>query len=298
MRNPNARSPKDLKGCEAPDCCEHNRHHQTEKETGVYWNKSPQQEQQIRKKQVKDAKPDQLIHIAWGGIEAKDRNNWDIQIKNFWFSKELFDIAKEYEIKKVIGIGSQAEYGVYGYPVNEETVPKPQDAYGSTKTLTCNYLRNLYEGYQTEWYWIRIFSVFGEGENSDWLIPTAISKLLRNESIQLTPCEQKYNYLYIGDFVKEIYSVINCSQNRSGIYNLCNNESIELKDLLIQISEIMNVSSDLLEFGKIRYRNSQNMLIHGDNSKFRKTFCRDLNNSGSLKKGLLNSIRYFKNKES
>ena len=249
------------------------------------------------KQQIKDINPDQLIHVAWGGIGAKERNNWDIQIKNFWFSKELFDLAKECGIKKVIGIGSQAEYGVYGYPINEETVPKPQDAYGATKTLTANYLRNLFENSQTEWYWIRIFSVFGEGENSEWLMPTVISKLLRKESIQLTPCEQKYNYLYIGDFLSNFMSVVNCLQNRSGIYNLCNKDSIELKELLLQIAEIMNISPEFLEFGKIRYRENQNMLIAGDNSKFINTFPSDLATSGRLREGLIKSIDYFKTKE-
>ena len=250
------------------------------------------------KQQVKNINPDQLIHAAWGGIEAKDRNDWDIQIKNFWFSKEVFDLSKECRIKKVIGIGSQAEYGVYEFPVNEETVLKPQDAYGATKTLTANYLRNSFEGSETEWYWFRIFSIFGEGENSEWLIPSVISKLLRKESIQLTPCKQKYNYLYIGDFVKDIISVVNCSQNSSGIYNLCNNESIEIKDLLIQISEIINVSSELLEFGKIPCRKNQNMLIAGDNSKFRNSFYVDLKKSDSLRNGLLNTIDYYKTKKS
>jgi len=250
------------------------------------------------KQKIKDINPDQLIHVAWGGIGAKDRNNWDIQIRNFWFSKELFDLAKECGIKKVIGIGSQAEYGVYEFPVNEETVPKPQDAYGATKTLTANYLRNLYEGSQTEWYWVRIFSVFGEGENSEWLMPTVISKLLRNESIHLTHCQQKYNYLYIGDFLSDFMAVVNCLQNRSGIYNLCNKDSIELKELLLQIADIMNISPELLEFGKIRYRDNQNMLIAGDNSKFRAIFLGGLTQSRDLRTGLLNTIDYFKNKES
>jgi nucleoside-diphosphate-sugar epimerase len=158
---------------------------------------------------IKEIKPVQLIHCAWNGIELEDRNNWEIQLRNFWLSKEYFDLAKECGVRKVISLGSQAEYGTYDFLVNEETLPRPDNAYGSVKTLTANYLRNLFENTATEWYWILIFSVFGEGENEGWLIPTVISKLLKNETVPLTSCEQQYNYLYIKDLVAQILSVIN-----------------------------------------------------------------------------------------
>ncbi|MFA5329751.1 MAG: NAD(P)-dependent oxidoreductase [Prolixibacteraceae bacterium] len=245
------------------------------------------------KEQIIAIKPDQLIHAAWGGIEAGDRNNWDIQIRNFWFSKELFDLANECGIKKVIALGSQAEYGAHGFPVNEMTVPVPNDAYGSVKTLTAHYLRNLFEKTETEWYWIRIFSVFGEGENSGWLMPTVISKLLKKESISLTPCEQQYNYLYIEDFLNQFLDVVKYTENISGIYNLCNSESIALKDLLLQVANLMGVSSQLLQFGAIPYRPNQNMLISGNNSKFKKYFSMEDEIQIGLTNGLKRTIEYY-----
>jgi len=249
------------------------------------------------KEEIKVIRPDQLIHAAWGGIEAQDRNNWDIQINNFWLSKEYFELAKECGVKKVIALGSQAEYGKYIYPVNEATAPMPDDAYGAIKTLTANYLRNIFENSPTEWYWIRIFSVFGERENTGWLIPSVISKLIRSEYIPLTLCEQQYNYLYIDDFVHQLLDVVPSTENKSGIYNLCQSESITLKDLLIQIAHLMGLSQKMLQFGAISYRTVQNMLIAGDNSKFRKCFANNDNAQLGLTKGLLKTIEYYKKKE-
>ncbi|MCX6325450.1 MAG: NAD(P)-dependent oxidoreductase [Bacteroidia bacterium] len=246
------------------------------------------------KEQIKSIKPDQLIHAAWGGIEAGNRNNWETQIYNFWLAKEFFDLAKKCGVKKIIAFGSQAEYGTYGLPVNEMTVPMPNDAYGATKTLTANYMRNLFENSATEWFWIRIFSVFGEGENPGWLIPSVISKLLKNESIRLTTCEQQYNYLYIEDFVNRLLSIVICKENKSGIYNLCNSESFVLKDLLIRIAELMNVSQDLLKFGEIPQRPGQNMFISGDNTKFINSFNVKANNPDGLNNGLRRTIGYYK----
>jgi len=249
------------------------------------------------KEQIKAIKPNQLIHAAWGGIEAGDTNNWDIQIRNFWLSKEYFDLAKECGVKKVIALGSQAEYGAYGFPVNETTAPMPKDAYGAVKTLTANYLRNLFENTESQWYWIRIFSVFGEGENANWLMPTVITKLLKNELIPLTACEQQYNYLYVGDFINQILAVVSSTENKSGIYNLCHSESIALKDLLLQIADLIGVSQKLLQFGAVPYRSGQNMIIAGDNSKFRKYFPIDEARHIGLTNGLIKTINYHKNRE-
>lgn len=245
---------------------------------------------------VKAIKPDQLIHTAWNGIDALQRNDWEIQMQNFWFSKELFDLAKESLIKKVIAFGSQAEYGKYEFPVTEETATKPVDAYGAIKILTLNYLRSLFSETDQEWYWIRVFSVFGEYENSAWLMPCVISKLLKNEPVKLTGCEQTYNYLYINDFAQQLLKLIEFSGNKSGIYNLCSSRSIKLKDILLQITDSLGLSPDLLQFGTIPYRKGQNMYIAGDNSKFQKIF-NPVIGSENTTEGLLKTIEFYKKKQ-
>lgn len=248
------------------------------------------------KDQIKTIEPDQLIHVAWGGIKAEQRNDWEKQIQNFWLSKAYFDLVKECGVKKVIAFGSQAEYGIYDSPVKETDVTHPNDAYGAVKILTANYLRSLFEGTETQWYWIRIFSVFGEKENPDWLIPKVISRLLRNECISLTGCEQIYNYLYIQDFLNQLITVVQSTKNKSGIYNLCHSESIRIKDLLIEIAELINVSQELLQFGSIPYRHCQNMLIAGNNSKFTDCFSVNENSLMGISKGLIKTINYHKEK--
>jgi len=245
------------------------------------------------KNTVKEIKPDQLIHTAWNAIEAQHRTDWELQMKNFWFSKELFDLAKECSIQKVIALGSQAEYGSHEFPVTEETATKPVDAYGAIKNLTLNYLRSLFSETDQEWYWVRVFSVFGENENSAWLIPGVISKLLKNEPVKLTACEQTYNYLYINDFAQQLHKLIEFTENKSGIFNLCASRSIKLKDLLLKITDTMGLSPDLLQFGAIPYREGQNMYIAGDNSKFQKIFNPD-NNYEDMTEGLLKTIEFYK----
>ena len=111
----------------------------------------------------------------------------------------------------------------------------------------------------TEWYWMRVFSVFGERENSNWLIPTVIHRLLNKEPIQLSSCEQRYNYLYIEDFVNLFLSAVRSKEDKSGIYNICHSNSIVLKDLLLEIADLIDVPHNLLQFGSIPQILGQNM---------------------------------------
>jgi nucleoside-diphosphate-sugar epimerase len=246
------------------------------------------------KNKIKEINPDQLIHVSWDGLDEENRNNWEKQIGNFWLSREYFDLAKENGIKKVIALGSQAEYGAYAHQVDETALPIPNDAYGAIKTLTANYLRILFENSGTAWYWIRVYSVFGEGENDNWLIPSVIHKLINHEPIHLTSCEQHYNYLYIEDFVNQLLAIVTCKENKSGIYNLCNSESISLKELLIRIADTMKVSTDFLKFGMLSLRPGQNMFISGDPKKFLASFDISEYKFTGLDKGLQNTVDHYK----
>tara|TARA_R110000787_G_scaffold35490_1_gene91125 strand:- start:1017 stop:1931 length:915 start_codon:yes stop_codon:yes gene_type:complete len=237
---------------------------------------------------------DQLIHVAWAGIGANDRNDWDLQIKNFYLSKVFFDLAKEFNFKKVIALGSQAEYGSYDLPTNELTIPKPNDAYGAVKVLTCDYLRNLFNETDIEWYWVRVYSVFGGAENAEWLIPSVTLKLLKKEPILLTNCEQKYNYLYIDDFLDYLSYVITSHKNKSGIYNICNKHPVILKDLLCKIAKLLDRSEEYLRFGRVPYRDKQSMFISGDNSKFIDCFSVKEKSENMLDIALMKTINNYK----
>ncbi|MDP4276309.1 MAG: NAD(P)-dependent oxidoreductase [Bacteroidota bacterium] len=249
------------------------------------------------KEAVKLIQPNLLIHAAWGGVGIQGRNDWNIQLQNFYFSKDLFDLAADCHIQQVIALGSQAEYGSTGLVATENTIPQPDDAYGAIKLLTLNYLRQLFDKTLTSWFWIRVFSVFGEKEQSDWLIPTVIHSLLNQRSIKLTNCEQKYNYLYINDFTKLLMAVVENSKAEPGIYNLCHSTSFSLKELLTQLAKLMGVSEQLLQFGALPYRPGQNMLITGDNTKFKEHFNMNETFSEDLSYGLIRTINYYKKRQ-
>ena len=75
--------------------------------------------------------------------------------------------------------------------------------------------------------------------------------MLNNEEINLTRCEQRYDYLFVKDFCKSIILLLN-SEN-SGIYNLSSNNSVQLREILLVIKDILK-SKSKLNFGALEYR--------------------------------------------
>lgn len=221
---------------------------------------------------LNDVQIDQFIHTAWAGVTAAERNDWTLQLTNFEFSKSMIDLAIRLNAKKLICLGSQAEYGLYNYKVTEEHVPEPTDAYGAVKLLTLYYLQNVASKNNLSWYWLRIFSVIGENENKSWLLSLVIDKLLSGEEIELTPGEQFYDYIYIADFIHALNQIITCNSDLSAVYNICSGRPVKIKHLLLLVAEKLQVSASVLKFGAISYRKNQNMYMVGSPERFETMF--------------------------
>lgn len=214
-----------------------------------------------------------IIHSAWSGVNSIEREDWNVQLKNISFVSNLLYIAEHSSVKKIIALGSQAEYGQYnecideGYPVN------PITKYGVVKLSVLEMLSSFAKLHHMDWYWLRVFSIYGERESADWFFPSVIKTMLSGEKeMDFTPGEQTYSYLYVKDFAKAVCSILE-SENKSGIYNLSASHSYKLADVLLYLQSIINPDFKM-NLGALSYRNGQSMFIGGDSSKFISAFGR------------------------
>jgi nucleoside-diphosphate-sugar epimerase len=175
-------------------------------------------------------------------------------------------IAKEVNVKKFISFGSQAEYGYFSGVIDENYIIEPKSAYGLSKHLCSQTIKVFCELNNIDWYWLRLFSFFGEKESSNWFIPTLIKNISDNKPMDMTPGEQRYAYMYIEDLSEIICNLIKSSAI-SGIYNLSSKNSVSLKEIVKKIINIIKPLKPQVNFGAIPYRDNQPMLIQGEVSK-------------------------------
>jgi len=238
---------------------------------------------------IANTKPEIVIHAAWLGVGHTERDQWEHQFLNVNFLKQVLFIAQKSSSKKFIGLGSQAEYGVFNGCIDETHPSNAAEAYGHVKIICSEIVKQFCLYNKMDWYWLRLFSFFGKGESENWLIPSLIKKIIFNDDIDLTLGEQKYSYLYVNDLGLAINKII-ISQGNCGIYNISGKVLMALKDLIGKIKDSINPEFNLV-FGKIPYRHNQSMHMQGDAAKFIKTFgefeVSDFDSS------LLKTIEYF-----
>lgn len=205
---------------------------------------------------------DTIVHGAWIGVESNSRDNWDEQSKNIPFLISLLDVAKAVGVKKFIFLGSQAEYGNIDGKISEKHKTNALNAYGSIKLACLEIVKTFCETNDINWIWLRLFSLFGEKESQNWLIPSLIQSMLTTQQMDFTPGEQKYAYLYVKDFALILNKII-IMPIESGVYNISSNKTRTIKSLIEDIRNYINPEF-ILNFGALQYRKNQSMHMEGD----------------------------------
>lgn len=235
--------------------------------------------------------PDMVISSAWSGVSAKDREQWSVQVDNLKYQQRLLDIAVKANVKRIIGIGSQAEYGVFDGCIDEQYPANPTSAYGAAKLSSLIILRTFCEENNIAWYWFRLFSCFGERESENWLIPATIKNIMSTDKMDLTLGEQRYSYLYIKDVANVFLSAVEQNNAESGVYHIAADVQRPLKEILLGIRDYLNPEF-CLNFGALPYRKNQSMLNGSINTKTQKAF--GVIERSDFAEKLIQTIEYYK----
>ena len=113
--------------------------------------------------------------------------------------------------------------------------------------------------------------MYGPNDDENKFVLFLIKKILKNESIQLTKCEQKRDFIYIDDLVEAYFiAVENFDNSLPQIFyehEVSSGEVIILKDfvneLFFQLSKNNNLKNNI-NFGAIDYRKGEQMNISLD----------------------------------
>lgn len=213
--------------------------------------------------------PDIVLHFAWsGGNNYNDINSLD-QFNNISIGNSLLNIlSKLTSPVEFIGVGSFTEYGFLTFKATEDTIEIPVNYYGLAKKNFKEISKLFCSINNIKWTWIRPCYIYGEGDVTTRLLPSLISKLKNNEDVILDSCSTIIDYLHIDDFTKAVIFILNSDQK--GIFNVCSGEEYQLKKLIENIGDKLEVK-DKIVFDNTRNRKYSSKYICGDNSKLLST---------------------------
>lgn len=208
--------------------------------------------------------PDVVVHSAWEGVGGPLRAG-DIQLDNIRTTVALVDAAIAAGARKFVGIGSQAEYGRFDRRIVETDLPRPTLLYGAAKLAAFHLADQRCREAGLDFAWLRLFSVYGPGDNPNWLIPSVAAALLRGEVPKCTPGTQNWDYLHIADVAQAIVAVAGTSR-ATGLFNLSSGNPVSVRAIVETLRDLA-APRLALRFGEVPFGPDQIMHLEGDNCR-------------------------------
>ena len=234
---------------------------------------------------------DVFYHFGWDGTFGESRNDISLQEKNAKYTVDSVRLAKKCGCKKLIGAGSQAEYGRVEGLIDENTTENPENEYGKAKLRAGIESRRISNDLGLEHIWTRIFSSYGPYDGNSTMIMTSIREMLNGDSPEYTKGEQKWDYLFSEDLAKMFYLLGEYGKGNN-IYCLASGKTQKLHKYIETIRNIINPNIEL-KLGNIPYSSNQVMNLNVNIDKFVLDF--KYRPETSFKNGIEKTIDWYKN---
>ena len=210
--------------------------------------------------------PDAILHLAWWGVANSARFDRRQMTDNIEAACRLTEAAAAAGARAFIGVGSQGEYGANA-KMTEDALPRPTSLYGAAKVAACFLTRQLAEQAGLRHAWLRLFSVYGPGDNDGWLIPMLITEMLAGRRPRTTLGTQSWDWLHVDDVARAILAVAT-APTAEGLFNLGSGRSIPVRSAIEQIRDLAAPGMEL-KFGEIPFRPDQVMHMQADISRLK-----------------------------
>jgi len=214
--------------------------------------------------------PDFIINLASIVTAERDFSLFDGMIaSNLKVLLNLYERFKEdSKLKLFVQFGSSEEYGSEGSPFVETMREQPSSPYALVKQLTVNTTMMLHSNYGFPTMVVRPGNLFGKYQNTSKFIPYVITQLLKNEDLDVTPCEQKRDFISASVFSKCIGLLLENHEKCLGqIVNVASGKSFSLKEIIETSKAFLN-SSSRVNYGAKSYRQNEAMDLRCSVTKF------------------------------
>lgn len=243
-------------------------------------------------KVIEASQPLFIYHLSAYGVDAKDQEINKAIDTNVKGMIHVVKSANKHSCKMVINVGTCAEYGNNKYPIDEQTVLKPMNTYGSTKACASLIGHQLARQYDLSMVTLRLFGVFGEREAMHKVFCQSITTLLKDEDLQLTSCMQERDYCYIKNIIDALLLIPCHSELKDEVFNIGMGEIYPLK-YYIQLIRLLVGGEGKLLFGRINHRKNELWTPQPNTNKIRGFL--DWEPRYSLEEGLKRTIDWYRN---
>ena len=213
--------------------------------------------------------PELLIHLSWGGLpNYKDLFHLETNLlSNYFFLKNII----EHGLKHIVVAGTCFEYGIQSGSLKEDMETKPDNPYGLAKDTLRKFLEQLKKKIDFDLKWVRLFYMYGKGQNSNSIFSQLDNTLKNKElSFNMSGGEQLRDYLPV-EKVAEYIVKIAMQNNVQGAINCCSGIPISVRKL-VENYLAEKQKSIYLNLGYYPYPDYEPMAFWGNTDKLNMAF--------------------------
>ena len=210
--------------------------------------------------------PDILIHLAWEGLP--DYKEYFHLEKNFPVQYSFLRNLIQHGLRGLVVTGTCLEYGMKEGALSEDMETAPTNYYAIAKDELRKSLEELQKQYSFDLKWIRLFYMYGKGQNPNSLLSQLEDALKRGDKIfNMSGGEQIRDYLQIAKVAEYIVKI--ALQNKAdGIINCCSGKPVSVKQLVQDYLKEKKASINL-NTGFYPYPDYEPMAFWGDDKKLK-----------------------------
>lgn len=204
--------------------------------------------------------------------------------------QNLINSLDRSKLKCFVQIGSSDEYGNVSAPQSEHLRESPISPYSFSKVCATHLLQMLHKTENFPSVILRLFLVYGEGQNKQRFLPQIIKGCINDLNFPVSDGMQLRDFCHVDDISHGIIAALTSDKGKGEVINLASGTPVTIREVITKVKSIIGLGNPM--FGKIPYRTCENMSLYADVSKAYQTL--QWASAIELDKGLERTINYYK----
>lgn len=190
--------------------------------------------------------PDAFLHVGWGDVHEPT-----LEAHVTAHCQDAVNLINEcysHGVRRFLLVGSSSEYGDLTGSLSEDQAPRGDlNNYIKGKLAACAKGFEAASRHGSIFIHARLSYTFGAGQKPNSLVNQLYRSFVANLPIDLSPCEQYRDYIYVADAAEGIGRLSQASE--SAIVNLGGGKVIQLKEFVKAFWSQLGGPPDALRFG-------------------------------------------------
>jgi UDP-glucose 4-epimerase len=202
----------------------------------------------------------------------------------------LLESLDRTHLERFVQIGSSDEYGLGPAPQRENQRELPISPYSLGKVAATHFIQMLHRTEALPAVILRLFLVYGPGQDHRRFIPQVILGCMRGEQFPLTIGNQLRDFCFVEDVVRAIFLSLSCDHVNGEVINIGYGKPYRIREVVEQVVSIVGIGQP--RFGAIPYREGENMALYPNTTNAYQML--GWRPQVSLNEGLEKTVKWFK----